>query len=47
MHVFKPLGHAHPVPDIDISVIPVGTFSVTVTVPLVGPPGAELLTVTV
>src|ERR1035441_9985147 len=30
-------GHVHPVPAIDTSVIPVGTISVTVTVPLVGP----------
>ena len=29
-------GHVHPVPAIDTSVIPVGTVSVTVTVPLVG-----------
>jgi hypothetical protein len=30
-------GHVHPVPAIDTSVIPVGTVSVTVTVPAVGP----------
>ncbi len=35
----------HPAPDIEASVRPEGTFSVTVTVPLVGPP--RLLTVTV
>ena len=40
-------GHVQPVPAIDTSVRPVGTASVTVTVPLVGPAPAPLLTVTV
>ena len=40
-------GHVHPVPNIDTSVIPAGTVSVTVTVPLVGPAPAVLDTVTV
>ena len=35
-----------PIPDIDCNVIPEGTFSVTVTVPLVGPAPVALLTVT-
>ena len=35
----------HPVPDIDTKVSPVGTVSVTVTIPLVGPVAALLLTV--
>jgi hypothetical protein len=34
--VFPPLGHVHPVPAIDTNVSPVGTVSVTVTMPLVG-----------
>jgi hypothetical protein len=37
VQVAPPLGHVHPVPAIDTRVIPVGAFSVTVTVPLVGP----------
>jgi hypothetical protein len=34
--VFPPLGHVHPVPAIETRVMPVGTVSVTVTVPEVG-----------
>ena len=41
-----PAGQVHPVPTIDISVIPDGTVSVTVTVPLVGPAPAAFDTVT-
>jgi hypothetical protein len=37
VHVVPPAGHVHPVPAIDTSVIPAGTVSVTVTVPLVEP----------
>ena len=40
-------GHVHPVPDIETSVIPDGTVSVTVTLPLAGPAPAALDTVTV
>ena len=40
-------GHVHPVPAIDTSVIPDGTVSVTVTVPLVGPAPVAFDTVTV
>jgi hypothetical protein len=47
VHVVPPAGHVHPVPAIDTSVIPVGTVSVTVTVPLVGPAEAALEIVTV
>ena len=39
-------GHVHPVPAIDTSVIPDGTVSVTVTVPLAGPAPAAFITVT-
>jgi hypothetical protein len=39
-------GHVHPAPSIDTSVSPVGTVSVTVTVPLVGPAPAAFDTVT-
>ena len=41
------MAHVHPVPAIDASVRPEGTVSVTVTVPLVGPAAALLLTVNV
>jgi hypothetical protein len=34
VHVFPPLTHDHPVPDIDTRARPAGTFSVTVIVPL-------------
>src|SRR5438309_973916 len=46
VQVFPPAGHVHPVPAIDASVIPVGTVSVTVTVPLLGVAPAALDTVT-
>jgi hypothetical protein len=39
-------GHVHPVPLIDTNVIPAGTVSVTVTVPLVEPAPAPFDTVT-
>ena len=39
-------GHVHPVPLIDTRVIPAGTVSVTVTVPLVEPAPAAFPTVT-
>jgi hypothetical protein len=47
VQVVPPPGHVHPVPAIDISVSPEGTVSLTVTVPLLGPAPAALLTVTV
>jgi hypothetical protein len=47
VQVFPPLGQVHPGPAIVTSVKPAGTVSVTVTVPLVGPGEAPLLTVTV
>jgi hypothetical protein len=37
----------HPVPAIDTNARPAGTVSLTVTVPLVGPAPAALLTTTV
>jgi hypothetical protein len=40
-------GHVHPEPDIETSVMPDGTVSVTVTVPLVDPALAPFETVTV
>jgi hypothetical protein len=40
-------GQVHPFPDIDTKVKPEGTFSVTVTVPLVGTALAAFDTVTV
>ena len=47
VHVVPFAGQFHPVPDIDTSVNPDGTVSVIVTVPLVVPAPAPLLTVTV
>jgi hypothetical protein len=47
VHVVRPAGHVHPVPAIDTSVIPAGTDSDTVTVPLVGLAPVALDTVTV
>jgi hypothetical protein len=46
VHVVPPAGHVHPVPAIETSVIPVGTVSVIVTVPLVGPAPVAFNTVT-
>jgi hypothetical protein len=46
VQVVPPLAHVQPVPAIETSVNPLGTASVTVTVPLVGPAAAALLTVT-
>ena len=37
LHEHVLLAHVHPVPDIETSVRPEGTVSVTITVPLVGP----------
>jgi len=46
VQVVPPLAQVQPVPAIETSVSPDGTVSVTVTVPLVGPAPASLLTVT-
>ena len=47
LRVQLPLPHDHPEPDMLLSVNPVGRVSLTVTVPLVGPAPAPLLTVNV
>jgi hypothetical protein len=43
----EPTPHVHPLPLIETRVMPAGGVSVTVTVPVLGPANAELLTVTV
>jgi hypothetical protein len=47
VHVVPPAAHVHPVPAIDTNDKPEGAVSVTVTVPLVGPAVALLLTANV